>query len=85
MTTALFFGWLKSFQDYFAISPDRKVVLLIDNCSAHGRADNLPTLPNVKISLSSAKLHLKNTASRLWNNCSFKAPLQEVAHGKGFG
>lgn len=49
MTTDLFFQWLARFQTYVAKSPDRKVLLLIDNCSAHGKKEALPCLPNIRV------------------------------------
>lgn len=49
MTAALFFEWLERFQTYVAKRPERKVLLLIDNCSAHGNKEALPSLPNVRV------------------------------------
>lgn len=49
MTTTLFFGWLRRFQDYVAKTPERKVVLRIDNCNAHGWEENIPKLPKERI------------------------------------
>ena len=47
MTSALFFDWLHRF-DAFKGS-GRRVLLLVDNCSAHGMAQNLPDLHNVTV------------------------------------
>lgn len=46
-----FFGeWLKFFNHHVAKSdPNCKVLLLIDNCPAHGKSPSLPVLSNVEI------------------------------------
>ena len=49
MTTDLFFKWLDRFNFLFGTAPGRKVVLLLDNCSAHGTVANLPSFSNVRI------------------------------------
>ena len=49
MTAALFFEWLERFNAYIARTFSRKVALLIDNCSAHGTLENLPSLSNVEV------------------------------------
>ena len=60
MTRLLFFEWLKNFDYYVSLTPGRRVILLLDNCSAHGRPDLLPLLSHVHV------LYLpKNTTSRL--------------------
>ena len=49
MTATLFFEWLKRLERYIARTPGRKVVLLIDNCSAHGTIENMPELTNMLV------------------------------------
>lgn len=50
MTSALFFGWLLRFSSYISrTGPERKVLLLIDNCSAHGSEQSLPAVDNVDV------------------------------------
>ena len=50
MTAALFTQWLMRFSDYVTRSDSsRRVLLLIDNCSAHGSKNSLPDFPNVEI------------------------------------
>lgn len=49
MTSSIFRDWLERFQSYVQTKPGRNVILLIDNCSAHGNQESLPVLPNVKI------------------------------------
>lgn len=50
MTTALFFDWIMRFSSYITRSdPSRRVLLLLDNCSAHGTAESLPAVNNVEI------------------------------------
>jgi len=44
MNSGLFFAWLHRFDDYIAQTPGRKVALLLDNCSAHGKIDTIPKL-----------------------------------------
>ena len=48
MTTELFVSWLYRFSSFISRSnPQRRVILLLDNCSAHGSAESLPNLSNV--------------------------------------
>lgn len=50
MTSALFFAWILRFSSYISrSSPSRKVLLLLDNCSAHGTEETLPLLDNVEV------------------------------------
>ena len=49
MNTSLFFDWLKRFSMFIANSHNRKVVLLLDNGSAHGNVETIPPLTNVEI------------------------------------
>lgn len=48
MTGALFSDWLVRFNASFS-RQGRKVLLLIDNCSAHGKPETLPCLNNVEV------------------------------------
>lgn len=47
MTSDLFTDWIKRFSAYIRRTPDRKVISLIENCSAHGYCATLPELCNV--------------------------------------
>ena len=59
MTRKLFFEWLLRVDTYIGQTPGRRVVLLVDNASCHGRSETLPTLANVDV------IYLpKNTTSR---------------------
>lgn len=49
MTKELFFAWLNRLDQYVARTPGRKILLLLDNCSAHGTEDDLPPLQNVRV------------------------------------
>ena len=49
MTTDLFFKWLDRFNLLIGSTPGRKVVLLLENCGAHGTVANLPSFSNVQI------------------------------------
>ena len=49
MTRNLFFEWLIEFESYIGWTPGRRVALLIDNASCHGRIENLPSLRNVEV------------------------------------
>eukprot|EP00171_Calliarthron_tuberculosum_P003120 IDg3120t1 len=49
MTSVLFYGWLERFDNFIGQTPGRKVALLLDNCSAHGKPGTLPVLNNVEI------------------------------------
>ena len=49
MNTSLFFDWLKRFSMFIANSHNRKVILLLENASAHGNVETLPPLTNVEI------------------------------------
>lgn len=60
MTSSLFFEWLRRFNEFIARTNGRKVLLLIDNCSAHGTEDSIPKLSNVAVKFLPA-----NTTSKL--------------------
>ena len=49
MTTNIFFKWLNRCNSRMGSTPGRKVILRLDNCSAHGNAENIPSLSNVNI------------------------------------
>ena len=49
MKSGLFFGCLKRFQAYIAKTTSRKVVLLLDNCSAHGAIEPIYSMGNVTV------------------------------------
>ena len=49
MTTALLFEWLERFNAKIARTFCGEVALLIDNCSAHGTLENVPSLSNVEV------------------------------------
>lgn len=49
MTIDLFFAWLGRFYQYIALTPGRKITLLIDNCSAHGFEEKMPVFSNIRI------------------------------------
>lgn len=61
MTTQLLFSRLFRFSSYITrINHDRRVLVLIDNCSAHGSEESLPPLDNVEV-----RFLPPNTTSRL--------------------
>lgn len=45
MTLKIFYEWLKWFDGRI----NRKVLLILDNCSAHGKAESLPPLTNTEV------------------------------------
>lgn len=47
-TTTLFYSWLQRFQEYNLRTPERKALLLIDGCIAHGTTESLPAIPDVE-------------------------------------
>lgn len=49
MNMQLFHAWLHRFDAYIGRTPGRKVLLLIDNCSAHGCKSSIPELQNVLV------------------------------------
>lgn len=49
MTRVLFFEGLKCFDNCIAKKVVRKVLLLFDNCTAHGSEDNFQSLNHVKV------------------------------------
>lgn len=49
MTSALFFDWLRRFERYIQRIKGRKVILLLDDCSAHGRMETIPEMDNVRV------------------------------------
>ena len=60
MNRTIFFRWLVRFDNYIGSTPERRVALVLDNCSAHGSAEFAPNLQNVQIIFLS-----KNTTSVL--------------------
>ena len=49
MTSCLFFEWLLYFEKEIGKQEGRNVLLLMDNCSAHGSKETLPILKHVEI------------------------------------
>ena len=49
MTQDLFFEWLSRLDRYIGDTQGRKILLLVDNCSAHGKKHNVPDLQNVRV------------------------------------
>ena len=60
MNTAIFFRLLERFDSYIARIPNRKVLLSIDDCTAHGSTTNLSELLHVHVEFLT-----KNTTSIL--------------------
>lgn len=56
----IFFEWLKRFDAFIARTPNRRILLLLDNFSGHGSAECMPALPNIEV-----KFLPPNTTSRL--------------------
>lgn len=49
MTADLFYSWLLGFDNFIVREEGCPVVLLIDNCSAHGTVETLPTLARTTV------------------------------------
>lgn len=49
MTSQLFFDWLHRFDSHIGLTSGREVILLVDNCSAHGSDQTVPSLDHVKV------------------------------------
>lgn len=49
MTKELFFDWLRRLDNYVAHTRGRKILLLVDNCTAHGVSGGLPELEHVTV------------------------------------
>lgn len=49
MNRQIFFNWLQRLDRYIGRTAGRKILLLIDNCSAHGKKEDLPFLQNVRV------------------------------------
>ena len=47
--TSLFYEWLSGFDEYISQTRNRRVALLLDNASCHGRTETLPTLHHVDV------------------------------------
>lgn len=60
MTMDIFFEWLKRFDAFIARTPNRRILLLLDNFSGHGSAECMPALANIEV-----KFLPPNTTSRL--------------------
>ena len=49
MKKDLFFAWFHRLDLYIGATVGRKILLLIDNCSAHGKKKDLPVLHNLRV------------------------------------
>lgn len=49
MTPEPFLEWIRRFSRYISRKPGRKELVLFDNCSAHGKKENMPQLDNVRL------------------------------------
>ncbi len=58
MNSSIFSSWLKEFNEYVSKTQGRKVALLIDNASSHGRIEDIPDLSNLEVILLPKILHL---------------------------
>lgn len=82
MTSALFFEWLGRFDCFIRQTPGRKVLLLLDNFSGHGKDGFLPELYSVVVKFLPA-----NTTSRLQPMdagiiCSLKRRYRSVQYNR---
>lgn len=57
MTSFLYHDWLKHFDQHFNFS-NRKVLLLVDNCSAHGSQETAPKLEKGRAVLFATKYYI---------------------------
>lgn len=49
ITQDIFFGWLQRLNTYIALKKDRKILVLIDKLTSHGKTENIPSLRNVGV------------------------------------
>ena len=49
MNDEIFFEWLRRLDRYIDPETGRKILLFVDNCSAHGKHDMMPDLSNVRV------------------------------------
>lgn len=49
MNWGICYGWLKRLNAYVGLKPERKMLLIIENCTAHGKAESMITLQNVRL------------------------------------
>ena len=45
----IFYNWLCRFDGYIGMTPGRRAILLVDNCSAHGEMNILPPLKHIQV------------------------------------
>lgn len=64
MTKALFYAWLGRFDRYIGRTPGRKVLFLLENCSTHGKKQNLP--PPCRTSVWSFHLRISPARFTRW-------------------
>lgn len=60
MTTNFFYVWLRRLGGYIGREEEKKILLLVNNCSAHGKVDTLPALAHVRVEFLSS-----NTTSKV--------------------
>ncbi len=49
MARPIFFQWLQRLSDFIERTPGRRIVLLVDNASSHGRDTDIPVLHNMVV------------------------------------
>lgn len=49
MTMSLFFLWVQRLENYIQKTTGRRILRLVDNCSANGTKETLPTLGSVRV------------------------------------
>lgn len=79
MNMDLFHEWLKRFDLYVGRSQCRKILLLIDSCSAHGTPKTLPSLHNVRIEFlppnTTSEVQVLDAGKRAWLKATYKRRL----------
>lgn len=61
MNIKVFLDSVHRFDAYFGNTSSRKVLLLLDNCSAHGEIDQLPALSDVDV-IFAAEYNISDSA-----------------------
>lgn len=79
MNKELFFSWLGRLDRYIGATPGRKILLLLDNCSAHGKKEDLPNLQNVLVEFlppnSTSKVQPLDAGIIAWVKAKYKRRL----------
>lgn len=81
MSKVIFFPWMTGYDSRIGRDSNWKVALSIDNCSAHGEIETVPTLPRITIILLPPNTTSKNSTNGCWSNQIREVEIQDRPNG----